>query len=80
MEDKGDVLVTNLFSALTLEIVIDCIFGGERYLSSKELTPLWNTASIISNNYFIGDLVLGTTVTHPISTYFLFTYLLYLVE
>lgn len=65
LEDKGDVFVTELFSALTLEIVVDCIFGGERYLSSKELTPLWNTASIISNNYFIGDLVLGPTVMYP---------------
>jgi len=48
---------------MTLEIVIDCVFGGKRYLDAEAMEPLWKNVNLAVNNYFIGDLFLGTTVS-----------------
>merc|ERR1712000_258299 len=60
---KGkEVLAVDLFGEMTLEVVIDCVFGGKRYLDAEAMEPLWKSVNVAVNNYFIGDLILGSTL------------------
>ena len=53
---------TAVFGKMTLSVVIDCIFGGERYLSAEELSPLWEKANIAVNAYIPSVIFLGKSV------------------
>merc|ERR1712232_465049 len=60
---KGkEVLAVDLFGEMTLEVVIDCVFGGKRHLDAEAMEPLWKSVNVAVNNYFIGDLILGSTL------------------
>ena len=54
---------TALFGKMTLSVVIDCIFGGERYLSAEKLSPLWEKANIATNAYIPSVILLGKKVS-----------------
>ena len=63
---------------MTLEVVIDCVFGGKRYLDAEAMEPLWKSVNVAVNNYFIGDLILGSTVSFITIISFIYLRILFL--
>ena len=58
-----EVNAVHTFSDLTLAIVIDCIFGGERYLDLEALSPLWEKVNSVMNNYATCEILFGAQVS-----------------
>ena len=56
------VNAAHVFGTLTLEVVIDCVFGGEHYLSAEIMDPLWEKINKELNNYLLTELLFGKTV------------------
>jgi hypothetical protein len=53
------------FGALSLQIVVDCVFGGSDYLNADELAHIWEKLNSALNKYILSAILLGESVSSP---------------
>mmetsp|Transcript_109293 Transcript_109293/g.163466 ORF Transcript_109293/g.163466 Transcript_109293/m.163466 type:complete len:508 (-) Transcript_109293:18-1541(-) len=56
------VKVVSEFGSLSLDIVVDCVFGGERYIKTSTMHSLWEKATAALRTYFLTSFLLGESV------------------